>query len=229
MEVNEFEKMMKSKEDVEIINKKFLWKEFQLAANRNIEAESFNQESKCAFEFNEDNRKIVLTILRYFSGYDDFNEFGVIKNNPSLSKGLLVSGDLGVGKSILFKILSEAGRSLYLKTGFKRMNFKSISCGDFVGLYMASSKKKHLEFNLSTFQKIKLYIDDLGVEPKAFNAYELMEQVLFERYRNNALTFITTNLTPLEIAERYGARIGDRLPEMCNIIIWKGDSFRHEK
>ena len=87
-------------------------------------------------------------------------------------------------------------------------------------------KRQHLSFNLESYYKGSLLIDDLGVEKLAFNSYELMEQILFERYRNNALTFMTTNLKPGEIGERYGSRIDDRLQEMFNIIKWEGASFR---
>ena len=81
--------------------------------------------------------------------------------------------------------------------------------------------------NLSSFYKNRLIIDDLGVENKAFNSYELLEQLLFERHRYEALTFITTNISMTNVLERYGSRIADRIPQMCNIITWKGESFRH--
>ena len=146
----------------------------------------------------------------------------------SLSKGLLISGTVGVGKTLLFEIIQKAGRELYKKCGYKRTLFRNISCASFVSMYMTTSKYNHLDFDLKSFQKNKLYIDDLGVETLAFNQYELLEQVLFERYRNRALTFITTNLTMTEILKRYGERIGDRLPQMCNIINWNGKSLRHD-
>lgn len=230
MEVKEFKKSIGSEREVEIISKTHLWKTFQEVANEKlfIKVDDYCKDSNCAFKFTEENKRIVLTILRYFSGSEEFNEYGVIKNTASLHKGLFISGDLGVGKSLLFEILSETGKRLFKKYGFKRMLFRTISCGNFVTLYMASTKSNTLDFDLTSFEKNKLYIDDLGVEKMAFNKYELLEQVLFERYRNNALTFITTNLDPVEVEKRYGSRIGDRLPEMCNIIIWNGNSLRDD-
>ncbi|WP_272152140.1 ATP-binding protein [Tenacibaculum aiptasiae] len=212
-------KKIQTKKNIESISKKDFWLEFEKSSIEVLEGTKF--------KFNEDNTKVVNTILRYFSGSKDFNEYGIIKNKACLSKGLLVSGNIGVGKTILFKAIQKAGREL-CKKGYKRAHFKNISCGSFVSLYMSSTRYNSLDFNLKTFEKNKLYIDDLGVETLAFNQYELMEQVLFERYSNKALTFITTNLKMTEILSRYGERVADRLPEMCNIITWNGKSLRHE-
>ena len=91
---------------------------------------------------------------------------------------------------------------------------------------MNSFKDNSSSFNLDAYKRGNLYIDDLGFEKKAFNNHELIGELLFERYRNNALTFVTTNHSPKEISGRYGARIGDRLAEMFNIIKWEGESLR---
>lgn len=216
---NDVLKKIRVENSIESINKKVFWTEFEKSSKETLEGEKFR--------FTEENTKVVTTILRYFSGSEDFNEYGVIKNKACLSKGLLVSGNIGVGKTLLFKTIQKAGREL-CKKGYKRAHFKNISCGNFVSLYMTSTKYNSLDFNLKTFEKNKLYIDDLGIETLAFNQYELMEQVLFERYSNRALTFITTNLKMSEILSRYGERVADRLPEMCNIIIWKGKSLRDD-
>ena len=81
-------------------------------------------------------------------------------------------------------------------------------------------------FELEFYYKGYLYIDDLGLEKKAFNSQEIMGQLLFERNRIGSITFVTTNMKPSEIAQRYGDHIGDRLPEMFNIIKWDGPSRR---
>jgi len=171
------------------------------------------------------NEKTIYTILRYFLKNENFNEFEQVKNQPCLNKGLLVYGDYGVGKTQLFSILNEMGREL-LHYGCKDFWFTMISAGSFVENYMRSTQNKESNFVLSNYYKGKLYIDDLGKEKKAFNRDEILEELLFERNRIGGKTFVTTNLTPIEISEKYGPRIGDRLPEMFNIISWHGESFR---
>ncbi|TDQ27672.1 P-loop NTPase family protein [Tenacibaculum caenipelagi] len=213
------------------IDKNILWNEFKKASNEILETkpEDYCKESKCAFKINDFNREIVFTILRYFAGDENFDKNGIIKNKPSLVKGLFISGEIGVGKSKLFEILSKAGRELIKKHRYARMHFRTVSCISMVSGYMLSSKKDHLDFNIKSFYKGKINFDDLGAEKKAFNSYELMEEVLFERHKGKSLTIITTNLSMSNILERYGSRIADRIPEMCNILVWKGESLRHEK
>ena len=180
---------------------------------------------------NEDNQKIIRTIIDYFCGNENFDQYKIVRNKADVNKGLLMFGGNGVGKTLLFKIIQSAGREIITKEGYKKTHFRNISCGNFVSLFMTSTSQRFestLSFDLKNFYKGSLYIDDLGAEQLAFNKYELLEEVLFERYRNQALTFITTNLSPSEIENRYGKRIGDRLPEMFNIIKWDGKSFREE-
>ena len=216
------------KTTVEKTDTKLFWRYFVKHANEVIikPEEDYCKVTGCAFEINEENRKIVRTLIDYFCGLEEFNKSEVVRNNASLQKGLLIFGDCGVGKTVLFEIIRRVGRDIYSAIGVKRMLFKKISCGSFVSAYMIATKSKNMSFDLKEFQKGRLFIDDLGFEKLAFNQYELMEQILFERYGNNAVTFLTTNLTPSEIENRYGKRIGDRLQEMFNYIKWEGNSFR---
>lgn len=172
------------------------------------------------------NKEVIYTVLKYFLQADDFNSYGVIKNKPSLKKGLLIYGNYGVGKSQLFEIIRNMGRELATKANCNDLWFSQISAGSFVDEYMASTKDDHTNFKVENYYKGKLYIDDMGFEKKAFNKTELFGQVLFERNKRGSKTFVTTNLKPSELTEKYGERIGDRIPEMFNIINWSGESFR---
>jgi len=174
----------------------------------------------------ERNEKIIRTLMRYFRGSEDFNDDGLILSKPDLKKGILIFGDYGIGKTLLFNILNIAGDDLFKNNGFLRMRFKSISSVSFVEDYMKSTKVDNSTFDLKNYQFRPLYIDDLGFEKKAFLSFELLAELLFERNRNKAKTYVTTNKSPKELAERYGSLIGDRLPEMFNIIKWEGESFR---
>ena len=65
------------------------------------------------YRLNEANEKIILTLLPYFIKLPTFNKHKLIKNEASLDKGILLYGDLGVGKSMLFEILHDMGKYLY--------------------------------------------------------------------------------------------------------------------
>lgn len=187
----------------------------------------FKQFSKDkGYILNQDNEKVVKTIVRYFLSNPKYNDNKLIKSEPSLNKGLLVWGPNGVGKTYLFEIIQDIGRELFMRFNYTGLWFTKISCGSFVDIYMREVKTDGSTFELRNYYKGVLYIDDLGFEKKAFNKTEIIADILFEREKLGSRTFITTNLKPSEITQRYGDRIGDRLPAMFNIINWKGKSFR---
>lgn len=181
-------------------------------------------------EISKEDEPVIGLIFKYFLKDPEFLESPLIKSEASFNKGLLIHGPVGVGKSYLFDILHEIGRELITKRRHANIWFRSITAVSFVDLYMQEVTKKDAKqatnFDLKSYYKGQLYIDDLGLEEKAFNRYELFEQLLFERNRSRSITFVTTNLKPTQIGERYGERIGDRLPEMFNIIKWHGESKR---
>ena len=185
----------------------------------------FKKHKPTDFIINDTNEQIIFTILLYFLKDPSFNKYNIIKNQAAHEKGLLIYGDYGVGKTELFKILRNIGRDLSKFNCFDFW-FPEISAGSFVDEYMASTSKMDTNFSLEKFYGGKLYIDDLGYERKAFNRDEILGDILFERYRKGCKTFVTTNLTPTALSEKYGERIGDRLLEMFNIITWRGESFR---
>jgi len=196
-----------------MISKKTLW-------------DSFVNHQPEDYVVDERNEKIIRTLMRYFRGSDDFNDDGLIISKPDLKKGIMLFGNHGVGKSKLFDVIHNSGQDLYKTKGFLRMRFKSVSSVSLVEDYMRSVKTDDSNFDIRNFHHRPLYIDDLGYEKKAFLSFELLGELIFERNRNNAKTFVTTNKSPGELAERYGILIGDRLPEMFNIIKWEGESFR---
>lgn len=195
------------------LTKELFWKLFKFHSNGN-------------YKINKHNEKVVYTILRYFLKQEDFNEFQLIKTEPSLDKGILVHGDNGVGKSFLFNTIHKVGKELVEKRDFKDLWFPKVTARKFVEDFMESTKNEDSTFKLSNYHKGDLYIDDLGFEDLAFNKTEVFSGVLFERDRNKAKTHVSTNSKPSELAKRYGRQVADRLPQMFNIIKWEGESFR---
>lgn len=84
---------------------------------------------------------------------------------------------------------------------------------------MSEAKKAHI-----------LCIDDMGLEPTEVldfgNAINPVIEILEHRYRQQLFTFITTNLTPKQIREKYGDRIADRFNEMMKCIVYTNPTFR---
>ena len=72
-------------------------------------------------------------------------------------------------------------------------------------------------------------IDELGVEPMMNDYGEKSEgfnQVLNAAERYHRPVFISTNLSPEQIYERYGDRTMDRLTHLCRTIHFAGESLR---
>ncbi|MDT0690049.1 hypothetical protein RM549_09660 [Salegentibacter sp. F188] len=178
------------------------------------------------FQITPENQQITFSIFRYFLQLPNFNEFGVIKNKAGLDKGLLVYGDYGVGKSTLFDAIHAVGKVVWKHTESTQLWFPSISTVHMLTRYYESQKDNTSNFKLESYYHGKLYLDDLGKEDKAYNREEIIGKLLFERHRRKLKTFVTTNENPSAIAARYGNHIGDRLPEMFNIIKWEGKSWR---
>lgn len=142
-------------------------------------------------------------------------------------KGILVYGNVGVGKSTIFKIFNSIGKQIIQEYNSLIWWFVSCTAPWLVNEKMASTTQNYAgNFNYDTYTKGKLYIDDLGMESLCFNNYELLTKLLFERHRNDAMTFVSTNMTPKEILKRYGPQVFDRLGEMFEIIKWDGNSLR---
>lgn len=74
-----------------------------------------------------------------------------------------------------------------------------------------------------------LAVDDLGTEPMLRNiTIEYLNTLVEERLRRGRHTGVSTNLTPGQLAERYGERIASRLlsPALCDVLGFQGKDLR---
>lgn len=75
-----------------------------------------------------------------------------------------------------------------------------------------------------------LCIDDVGLEPTEVldygNSISPVIEIIEHRYRQQLFTFITTNLTPKQIREKYGDRVADRFNETMKCIVYENPTFR---
>ncbi len=162
------------------------------------------------YVIDEENKAVVNFVLMYF-GYAPLPE-GVCRNTPAHSKGLLLAGNYGSGKSVLLEV--------HKKMKWKNNAFRMVSAHEIVAKYDADG-----EAGIKTYLSGNLAIDDLGTEElgRYYGKQEdVLKRILELRYilfkREGKKTHATTNLDINEITERYGARIGSRLNEMFNIL-----------
>ncbi|MDI6047035.1 ATPase [Flavobacterium yafengii] len=148
------------------------------------------------------------------------DEKSAMNQNIDLSKGILVSGSIGCGKTSLMNLVrpfAYHSSEYKIKTcrevsfEFAKNGFEAINC---YTLKQASQSK------LTGY-----CFDDLGAEQqiKHFgNDCNVMAEVLISRYEqfveNKSVTHITTNLSASEIENNYGNRLRSRMRQMFNLI-----------
>lgn len=78
-----------------------------------------------------------------------------------------------------------------------------------------------------------LGVDDLGEEPEKILNFGTpiypIRTLLEKRYSSLFPTFLSSNLTPEEVRERYGERVADRLGQMAFSIKFQGESLRTQR
>lgn len=188
--------------------------------------------SKMCSEFVIDNHNIHAFVLlcRYFSGDPEFEKNDGLK----LEKGLLLYGNVGVGKTTMMKIFSRNHVQCYSTVSCNRIVEKYNEEGDigeyYAGRKVAANETPYLhEYHGHCF-------DDLGTESIPGNFFgkqkNVMADVLQARYSNPNIPFnmthITTNLSKDELKNIYGSRVYDRMREMFNLIEFTGSESRRK-
>lgn len=147
-----------------------------------------------------------------------------------LSKGLLLYGNVGCGKTTLMRLCrSNPNRS------YSIVSCREISAMFAKGGYNAVERfydnvpttgSRHMFFGQD---EIGICFDDLGTESvkKNFgNDSNVMAEILLSRYDNLEFnsTHITTNCNEEELLAMYGDRVVSRMHEMFNFVLFPQDS-----
>lgn len=171
---------------------------------------------KTLYDIDNDNEEIVKNLCYYFT--EDNRFIG----DPS--KGLLLVGGVGIGKSTLMNWFRRNQKYSYRLMSCREIESDFSAEGDKSVSYCSYNVK--IATNSSPFghQEIGFCFDDLGTEAngKHFGKEKnVMAEIILNRYDNNLpgyCTHITTNLNADQIREQYGSRVTDRMREMFNII-----------
>ncbi len=189
----------------------------------NFYTERFNRK----FIVDDHNRSLFEKLSQYFTNSPEF-EVG----NYSLNKGILIMGNVGVGKTDLMRFFQKNKKCCYRVVPCKDVASDYLTCGEeFEGMY---SKPTPRSINDATvfFQRANGFcFDDLGTESEKNNygnKKNVMADLLLEIYeaKSYGWVHITTNLTNTEIEDQYGSRVRSRLREMFNVFVLDGSDRR---
>ncbi|NDP22970.1 MAG: hypothetical protein GZ091_18105 [Paludibacter sp.] len=186
---------------------------------------------------NEESKTFVYTLIYYFQNNEKFFNspllFSLTETQNSLSKGLLIVGGFGTGKSSSLKTIQymlnikfDSGVQLKFQTAI-----------DIVSDFENTQQEGISDF-YNKYSKGFRVFDDLKGEKIAsrFGKSELFQDILFKRFENDRIiTIILCNYADdsprnIEAAidefNRYSGRILDRIYGKFNIVELKGKSFR---
>lgn len=154
-----------------------------------------------------------------------------------VKKGLFLSGNIGVGKTTMLRVIRQVQIQIYREYGIQRVvnfdhsNYENCfyTATELVDKYTNGDYRK-----MQYLANIPLLtIDEVGRENLAANSFgnqkSVIADLLAARYQNKNLvvyTGITTNLNAEGFKDRYGYFILDRVKEMFNFIRVDGDSLR---
>ena len=150
-----------------------------------------------------------------------------LKAQIDLSKGILLSGPIGCGKTSIMNLIRPFASPLseYKIKTCREISFEFAKNGfDVISNY--TQKQSH-QSRLSAY-----CFDDLGTEQqiKHFgNDCNVMAEILITRYEqfveNNSITHLTTNLSTSEIEMLYGNRLRSRMRQMFNLVSFMPNSI----
>lgn len=150
------------------------------------------------------------------------------KFNGKNDKNLVVSGDVGTGKSFLVgAICNEIEKRGFDALFISAQNLNNV----FLKYHTAPIDEKSLYASILIDCDL-LAIDDLGCEPPLRNVTnEYLLMILTERAARNSATIITTNLTQNQLLDKYGERILSRLNDKHRGIFLRvvGEDLRRLK
>lgn len=183
------------------------------------------------FEIKEHTKTALRLLLQYFTGNENFiteaEKLGV--KNASLSKGIMLIGGVGSGKTLMFDIFRiYTSEILHVNSFQKHISMNIVNNTNMKGI-------EYLDiFNVNDGRPITCYIDDIAGSNEVIKHFgteiNVIEQLLLTRYniykRYDKLTHTSTNKYPAELKEIYDGRVIDRMKEMFNFIELDAKSFR---
>jgi DNA replication protein DnaC len=154
----------------------------------------------------------------------------LVREYPSIERGLLFAGPVGVGKThlavaILRGLTWKGARSLFCEYGSLLKEMQES--------YNPVSRTSEMSVLAPIYEAEVLVLDELGASKPTEWVLDTMTQIIGRRYNDKRLTIFTTNYMDERqnpsgetLQDRIGARLRSRLYEMCRTILIEGEDYR---
>jgi DNA replication protein DnaC len=157
--------------------------------------------------------------------------YRLVREYPSVDRGLLFMGMCGVGKTHLSVAIL---RELSEKKGAPCLFYEfGALLKEIQNSYNPISQTSELRVLAPVIEAEVLVLDELGATKPTDWVRDTMMQVINTRYNDKKLTIFTTNYTDMRhtpteemLEDRIGTRLRSRLYEMCKTVIIEGEDFR---
>lgn len=159
-----------------------------------------------SFKVDDNNRETINQLFYFLVNSDKFE--------GDLNRGIIIMGNIGNGKTVIMESFIDV--------------FNATSDKVITSIHAKDVARLTSEMPIGHYNKRPLFIDDIGKEQDTIKVYGTiqhpMEDLINERYKNFALTFMTSNYKYENMA--YPKHATDRLRQMMNKLVLKGESRR---
>ncbi|MEJ7577077.1 MAG: ATP-binding protein [Pyrinomonadaceae bacterium] len=154
----------------------------------------------------------------------------LVREFPSVERGLIFMGPVGVGKThlsvaLLRGLIEKGAGGLFYEFGSLLKEIQNS--------YNPISQTSELKVLAPVFDAEVLVLDELGASKPTDWVRDTMMQIINTRYNDRKLTVFTTNYSDLRRApqeetleDRIGVRLRSRLYEMCKTVLLDGEDYR---
>jgi DNA replication protein DnaC len=162
----------------------------------------------------EGDRDVLQSLAKYVENYDRYASRGI---------GLLLTGPFGTGKTMIANLVLKE----FVKQGYRCFATTFAQTIDMLTASWKSPEDRRY-FQRRFVDSEILLLDDVGRElrSKSNLTESTFDNILRTRVQEGRPTFITTNMSPEELGEGYGAAILSLLKEHSIVCEMSGEDFR---
>lgn len=184
--------------------------------------DNFKKSTGKEFMIDDLNQEVFYGLCNYFTGTP-----GIY----NLEKGIMLCGNIGVGKTETMKLFTTNPFASFGLIGCRQVSdgfsFTSQNENPEDHIRSFSNLRKAAKPHYFNLENLGMCFDDLGTETipamNYGNSKNVMAEIIMNRYDNRLpynMTHLITNLMPDKIKTLYGSRFLDRITQMMNQVIF---------